>query len=167
MENEIFCKIEFRQDESRQSPGRLTGVLVPYGKRAGDRPELFEPDSLYWDPGGIVIREMHNRFNPIVKVLPFLDGSELRIDTPLPDTQRARDIAASMKGDLPLYAGLSVEFSRKGRRDAGTFGSYKKRYSPGRAWSISVRTRKPSLRSVNRKSGGDGGYNDFCFRGRQ
>ena len=51
MENEIFCQIEFRQDESRQSPGRLSGILVPYGVKANDRPELFEPDSLHWDPG--------------------------------------------------------------------------------------------------------------------
>ena len=110
MENEIFCKIEFRQDESRQSPGRLSGILVPYGKRANDRPEMFEPNSLYWPDEGIVIREMHNRLNPIVKVLPFVEGSELRIDAVLPDTQRARDVATSMKGDLPLYSGLSVEF---------------------------------------------------------
>ena len=62
---------------------------------------------------------MHNRLNPFVKVLPFLDGAELRIDAALPDTQRARDVATNMKGDLPLYTGLSVEFhpERETRRN--------------------------------------------------
>ena len=110
MENEIFCKIEYRQDESRQSPGRIFGILLPFGVKANDRPELFEPGSMYWPDEGIVLREMHRRDSPILKLLPFLSGSELRVDAQLPDTQRARDIATNMKGDLPLYTGLSVEF---------------------------------------------------------
>ena len=46
--DELFCQVEYRQDESRQTPGRLVGVLLPYERRAGDRPEMFEAGSLYW-----------------------------------------------------------------------------------------------------------------------
>ena len=42
MSDEIRCKIEYREDESRQSPGRLYGVLMPYETRAVDRPEVFK-----------------------------------------------------------------------------------------------------------------------------
>ena len=40
--NEIRCRVEMRADDSMASPGRLTGVLMTYGQRAGDRAELFE-----------------------------------------------------------------------------------------------------------------------------
>ena len=39
---EIRCKVELREDDTRQSPGRLYGVLLRYLERASDRPELFE-----------------------------------------------------------------------------------------------------------------------------
>ena len=108
MENEIFCKVEYRRDESRQTPGRLTGILVPYGKRAGDRPEMFETGALYWPDDGILIREMHRRDSPIVRVIPYVDGSEVRIDAPLPDTVRGRDAATNLREGV--FSGLSVEF---------------------------------------------------------
>ena len=38
--DEIRCKIEVREDESRLSPGRIVGTLITYGERASDRPEL-------------------------------------------------------------------------------------------------------------------------------
>ena len=115
--DQIVIPVEFRQDESRQTPGRLVGVLVPYGKRSGDRPEMFETGALYWPDDGILIREMHRRDSPIVKVVPFLDGSEVRIDAPLPDTTRGRDTAVNLREGV--YTGLSVEFhaERETRRN--------------------------------------------------
>ena len=38
------------------------------------------------------------------------EGKELRINAPLLNTTRGRDIAESMKGPNPLFPGLSVEF---------------------------------------------------------
>ena len=65
----------------------MTGTLIVYEKRAGDRPELFERDAIHWPELGIVINEMHQRNSPVLRVIPFLDGDELRIDGVLPDTQ--------------------------------------------------------------------------------
>ena len=117
----LLIPIEYRADETRESPGRLTGVLMAYGSRARNLPELFEQDSLHWRDDGIVIRELHpqrdaqgrpiNSTPPIMRAVPFLEGRELRIDAPLPNTTKGRDVAESMRGPLPLYGGLSVEFA--------------------------------------------------------
>lgn len=106
--NEIIIPIEYRADDSQQSPGRLTGVLLPYETRAGDRPEMFERGALHWPDNGILIREMHDRSRPVLRAVPFLDGNELRIDQPFPDTQRGRDAAVNLREGV--YTGLSVEF---------------------------------------------------------
>ena len=45
---EIRCRLEIRADDTRLSPGRLTGVLMTYGERASYRAEVFEPGSLTW-----------------------------------------------------------------------------------------------------------------------
>ena len=68
MTTEIRCKVELREDDTRQSPGRLTGVLLTYGERASDRPELFERGAFDLDAikasGGIVINRQHTRGAP-------------------------------------------------------------------------------------------------------
>ena len=116
----LLCEVRFEIDESRQSPGRLTGTLVTYEVRAKDRPELFKRGALAWPDAGIVINEQHNRQAPIVRAVPFLEGDALRIDAKLPDTQRGRDVAVNMRGENPLYTGLSVEFyARQESRRAG------------------------------------------------
>ena len=106
----LLIPVEYRQDEKRESPGMLAGVLMVYGTQARDRPEMFEMDSFHWDPSGIVIREQHNREAPILRAIPYLEGRELRINAPLLNTTRGRDIAEAMKGPNPLFSGLSVEF---------------------------------------------------------
>ena len=45
---QLECEIRYSKDESRQTPGRVTGTLIVYEKRAGDRPELFERDAIHW-----------------------------------------------------------------------------------------------------------------------
>ena len=61
---------------------------------------------------------MHNRQAPILRAIPFLDGDALKIDAPLPDTARGRDVATAMRQENPLYPGLSLEFNAlaEGRR---------------------------------------------------
>ena len=109
MEN-LLVPLEYRQDSSRESPGLLAGVLMLYGTKAKDREELFEQDAFHWDASGIVVREQHNRQAPILRTQPYLEGRELRINAPLLNTTRGRDIAEAMKGPTPLFSGLSVEF---------------------------------------------------------
>ena len=63
----LFTVLEFRADETRESPGLLSGILMTYGTRANDRPEMFEQGAFHWRNTGIVIREQHNRASPIVE----------------------------------------------------------------------------------------------------
>ena len=112
----LHCELRHEQDDTRQSPGRLTGTLLTYEERAGDRAELFVSGALEWPDGGIVINEQHNRQAPIVRAVPFVDGNEVRIDAPLPNTQRGRDAATNVREGI--LTGLSVEFRaiKEGRR---------------------------------------------------
>lgn len=115
----LTIPLEFRADETRQSPGLLAGILMAYGSKASDRAETFEQGAFHWRESGIVIREQHNREAPIVRAIPYLEGKELRISIPLPNTSRGRDAATNMRGPNPLYGGLSVEFNseQETRRD--------------------------------------------------
>ena len=106
--DEIRCSVEWREDETRKSPGRLIGTIITYGERASDRAEVFEPDSLTWDAAGIVVNRQHNRAQPIMRVTPELRGSALVVDQPLPDTSAGRDAAREVREKL--FTGLSVEF---------------------------------------------------------
>ena len=105
---EIRCSIEIRADDSRQSPGRITGSLMVYGDKARSRQELFADGALAWPDGGIVLNEQHNRQAPIMRFTPTVEGREVRIDAALPDTQRGRDAAVLVKNGT--LTGLSVEF---------------------------------------------------------
>ena len=108
MNTEIRCKLEIREDDTRQSPGRMVGTLLTYGERASDRPELFEAGSLTWPADGIVINRQHVRGAPIMRAVPELRGRELVIDQPLPDTAAGRDAATEIRDGL--FRGLSLEF---------------------------------------------------------
>lgn len=101
-------EIRIADDPERRGPGVLTGVLMPYEKRAGDRPEMFARGALYWPDDGVVLREQHNREAPITRFVPEDTGAELRVSFPLPDTQRGRDAAALIRNGT--LRGLSVEF---------------------------------------------------------
>ena len=105
---ELRCAIELRADESRQSPGRIVGTLITYGERARDRAEVFAPGALHWPEGGVILNEQHNRQAPILRFVPELVGAELRIDAPVPDTQRGRDAATMIRNGT--MTGLSIEF---------------------------------------------------------
>ena len=89
--------------------GRIVGVLLTYGQRASDRDEVFADNALRWDQGGVILNEQHNRQAAIVRFTPTVDGREVRIDAPLPDTQRGRDMVTSIRNGT--YRGLSVEFA--------------------------------------------------------
>ena len=104
--DEIRCEIRLAEAEGK--PPRLVGILLPFGQVAKDRPELFEPGSLTWPTDGVVLNRQHQRSAPIMRVLPVVEGDELRIDQPLPDTQAGREAALEIRQGL--FKGLSVEF---------------------------------------------------------
>ena len=117
MKQTIECEVRFAEDETRQSPGRLTGVLMPYGVKASDRAEMFELGALEWPEEGVLVRRQHDRSSPIVKVVPHLDGNDLRIDAPLLNSTAGRDTAEELRAGV--LTGLSVEFTstRETRRN--------------------------------------------------
>ena len=106
--DEIRCELRFNEDDSRQTPGRLTGTLLTYEERAQDREEMFASGALVWPAEGIIIDEQHNRAAPILRTLPFLEGRALKISAPLPNTSRGRDAAENVK--LGVLKGLSIQF---------------------------------------------------------
>ena len=117
MDDEIRCTIEIRQDETRQSPGRLVGRILKYGERALDRAELFESGALSWPADGVILNRQHERRTPIMRVIPELRGGELVIDQALPDTASGRDAATEIRSGL--FRGLSVSFQAKRQSFAG------------------------------------------------
>ena len=99
---EIRCAVEIREDYSRQSPGRLYGVLMRYGERAKDRAERFLPGALTWPDGGIVVTVQHDRRQAVARVTPIERDGELVIDAPVPDTAaRARRADHDSRGNSP------------------------------------------------------------------
>ena len=109
MKQETFeCEIRMAEDPDGASPGRLTGVLMPYGAKASDRAEIFELGALEWEPAGVLVRRQHDRSSPIVKVVPYLDGNDLKIDAPLPNSTAGRDTAEELRSGI--LTSLSVEF---------------------------------------------------------
>ena len=115
--------IEWREDDTRTSPGRLVGLLLKYGELARDRAELFERGSLRWPDGdGLVLSRQHERRSPILRFSPVLVGDEVRIDVQLPDSTAGRDAASEVRGangEPPLFRGLSIEFKAVRERVVG------------------------------------------------
>ena len=105
MTNEIRCKIEIRA--AADSPGRVVGTILELGRIASDRAEVFTPNSVQWPAAGLRLLSEH-RGREVMKVMPTVEGSEIRIDAPLPDTSLARSLAAEIRSGKKR--GLSVEF---------------------------------------------------------
>ena len=104
---------------------------------------MFEDGALHWPDDGIVIRELHPpkdaqgrpiiTIPPIMRALPFLENRELKISAPLPNTTKGRDIAEVMKGPLPLYGGMSIEFAPEKEVNRGGLRVISRAYLDGAA----------------------------------
>ena len=107
MRRELRCNIECRGDETRTSPGRITGILIQQGRVASDRRELFIPGALAWPNNGIRLLAEH-RGRQVLRFQPIEDGTTLRIDEPLPDTALGREVAAEIRAGRKRA--MSIEF---------------------------------------------------------
>ena len=107
MTREFTCDIECREDVSRQSPGRIVGTLIELGRVAGDRREVFTPGSVRFPSNGVRLLAEH-RGRQVTRFEPVIDGSEIRIDHPLPDTAIGREVAAEIRGGRKRA--MSIEF---------------------------------------------------------
>ena len=152
MEN-LLIPLEYRQDETRESPGMLAGVLMTYGTTARDRPEMFQmnafPLGCIWDRNP---RATQFARAPILRAVPYLAGRELRINAPLLNTTRGRDIAEAMKGPNPLFSGLSVEFRAEKESRRGGLRVISKAYLGG-AGLVDSPSYKHSLVEVREHNG--------------
>ena len=94
--------------EATGSPGRLTGVILPTGRMAGDRPELFVGSGVQTPAEGIALLPEHRSSTVIMRFDPIRTAEGLTVDHLLPDTPEAARLAASVRsGATP---GLSIEF---------------------------------------------------------
>ena len=91
------------------SPGRLVGTILPVGRVAGDRPELFVGSGVQTPRDGIALLPEHLSTTVVMRFDPVRDADgSLRVDHLLPNTPEGLAIAASVRsGKTP---GLSVEF---------------------------------------------------------
>ena len=117
MTTELRCAVEYREDASRLSPGRLAGTLIQYDTRASDRPERFATDALSWPADGIVLNLSHDRKRPILRFVPETRGKAVIVNIDLPDTQDGRDAGTLVRNGT--LRGLSVEFQAQ---DEGMVG---------------------------------------------
>ena len=95
--------------EATGSPGRLIGIVLPTGRVAGDRPELFVGSGVQTPAEGVALLLEHRSSHVVMRFDPIrgADGT-LKIDHLLPDTESGRALAASVRsGKTP---GLSIEF---------------------------------------------------------
>ena len=91
------------------SPGRLVGVILPVGRVAGDRPELFVGSGVQTPADGIALLPEHRSSTIVMRFDPIRgDDGTLKVDHLLPNTPAGRDMAASVRSGAAT--GLSVEF---------------------------------------------------------
>ena len=94
--------------EASGSPGRLTGIILPFGRVASDRSELFIASGVQTPSEGVALLAEHRSQTAIMHFDPIRTAEGLTVDHLLPDTPDGRALAASVRsGATP---GLSVEF---------------------------------------------------------
>ena len=87
------------------------------GQRYSPVARLTFPDD------GLTITLLHERNQPLLRTMPFVDGDRVLIDAPLPDTTRGRDVATDMRQERPLCTvGCPLNLHRVLRAGAGTYG---------------------------------------------
>ena len=153
--DELTFEIRQMEDPSRESPGRIVGVLMRYEVPAKDRPEIFTRGALTWPEGGIVVNAQHDRKSPILRAIPFVDGDEVRIDSPVPNTAAGRDAVENIRQGV--FTGLSVEFSSKSEGRRGPLREIRSAFLGGaalvdssayRGSTVEVRAEQLELRDI-------------------
>ena len=106
MKREIRSE-EITLHEERESPGRVRGCLVPLGRVAGDRRELFVSGAPRFPEGGVSLLRGH-RGEEIMKFIPTVTPTEIRIDAALPDDAIGRLVSKEIRDGTRSSA--SIEF---------------------------------------------------------
>ena len=102
---EVFAKIEFAEDDTRQSAGRVKGSLIRWGEVASDRPVMFSKGLTWGD--SIVLNLQHDRTKALARFAPTSTADGLAVDVNLPDTAVSRDAITLIKAGV--LTGISAE----------------------------------------------------------
>ena len=104
----VVVPVEYRE-ASGDTPARLVGTLLPIGRVAIDRQEVFVPGSVQFPAAGVRLLLEH-RGREVMRFTPIEDATagEWRIDAALPDTPEGREAAALVQSGQ--RKALSVEF---------------------------------------------------------
>ena len=108
LENEsLFASIEFRASETDDSPGTISGLILPIGRIAADRKEVFVPGSATFPSGGVrLLLEHQGREVMVFEPVAVEDG--YHIEAVLPNSPEGVEAAALVKSGK--RSALSVEF---------------------------------------------------------
>ena len=110
---EVRCIVSVEEDRDRRGAGTLRGMLLPFGRVAQDRREVFTPDSVRFPPDGIRLLLEH-RGREVMRFQPSVDARGVHVEALLPDTPEGREAAASVRSGKSK--GLSIEFSSASSR---------------------------------------------------
>lgn len=100
---------ELEVREASGSPGRIVGVILPAGRMAADRRELFVGTGIQTPANGLRLLPEHRSTVTIMEFDPVRDADgTLRIDHQLPDTVEGRAAAQSIRDGSTSR--LSAEF---------------------------------------------------------
>ena len=104
----VVVPVELRE-ATADTPARLVGTLLPIGRVAIDRQEVFVPGSVQFPAAGVRLLLEH-RGREVMRFTPVEDATagEWRIDAELPDTPEGREAAALVQSGQ--RKALSVEF---------------------------------------------------------
>ena len=93
--------------EERGQVGRVSGVLIPVGRIASDRQEVFVPGAARFPAGGVRLLRGHLG-EEVLRFDPIVSESEIRLDAVLPDTSLGRKTADEIRSGE--RSALSIEF---------------------------------------------------------
>ena len=104
----LVVPVELREADG-DNPARIVGTLLPIGRVATDRQEIFVPGSVQFPASGVRLLLEH-RGREVLRFHPVEDATaaEWRIDAELPDTPEGREAAALVQSGQ--RKALSVEF---------------------------------------------------------
>ena len=102
---EIRCELALEEREG--GSGRIRGTILPIGRIAGDRREVFTPGSVSWPAAGVRLLAEH-RGRQVMRFTPIERAGNLEIDEQLPDSDLGREVAGEIRSGK--RSGLSVEF---------------------------------------------------------
>ena len=108
MENDkLIYAVELRASSTDDSPGTLSGLIVPIGRIAADRKEVFTPGSAVFPDGGVKLLLEHQG-REVMAFEPVAGFDGYRIEAALPDSDAGREAAELVQSGK--RSSLSVEF---------------------------------------------------------